>query len=749
MGRIDRATVQRILDTADIVDVVSDFVKLRRRGSGYIGLCPFHNERTPSFSVSKTRNICKCFSCGQGGSPVNFIMLHEQMNYNEALRYLARKYNIEIKEEELTDDQRRAATEREAVMAVNDWALRRFEEWMASTPEGRDVGLAYFRERGINDEMIRRFRLGYALDARDRMSREAIEAGYTPAQLISSGIAYAPARPEGAPDTPPAAEELRDRFRARVIYPVFTISGKVVAFGGRTLRSDKKLAKYVNSPENAAYSKSRELYGLFQAKKGIVKRDKCILVEGYMDVISMHQSGIDNVVASSGTSLTYGQIRLIHRFTENVTVIYDADPAGIKAALRSVDMLLSEGMKIKILLLPQGEDPDSFAQSHTSEEVERYIEENETDFIRFKTRILLDDAGDDPVARSRVISDIARSISVIPDEILRTAYVTDCSRLLAFDEKVLALQVAKLRAESAHKEAEEAARDRARQSLGDIGDTPGAPSPQAVTPAAATPAAPASKQPEAHNPEAAELRGVERELARYLVRYAMVPAFLAEIDDQGHTAPMTVVEYVDAELRYDDIHFANSDIRCLFEETMALLPDYRAARAEAETRADANRARARAEGIEAIGREHASEGMGAIERAEKELDERLDAARAEELDTFDQQWAEKILISSPDDAVRTLATDLAADRHQLSKIHTKYAHVETERERLQILVPRAVYELKYALLELELRSITRRIAAAAGDFALQQQLMQRIVELSEVRKELARYLGERTLSARR
>ena len=403
---------------------------------------------------------------------------------------------------------------------------------------------------------------------------------------------------------------------------------------------------------------------------------------------------------------------------------------------------LSEGMKIKILLLPQGEDPDSFAQSHTSEEVERYIEENETDFIRFKTRILLDDAGDDPVARSRVISDIARSISVIPDEILRTAYVTDCSRLLAFDEKVLALQVAKLRAESAHKEAEEAARDRARQSLGNVADTPAAASPeQPATAVAPQQPATAPRQPEAQSARATELRGVERELARYIVRYAMVPAFLAEIDDQGNTAPMTVAEYVDAELRFDDIHFANSDIRRLFEETMTLLPDYRAARTEAERRADENRARARVEGIEAIRNEHAAEGIAAIERAEAALDEQLDAARAAELDTFDQQWAEKILISSPDDAVRSLATDLAADRHHLSKIHTKYAHVETERERIPILVPRAVYELKYALLEMELRDTTRSIAAAAGDFDRQQQLMQRIVELSEVRKELARYLG--------
>ena len=731
MKRIDRATVQRILDTADIVDVVSDFVKLKRRGSGYIGLCPFHNERTPSFSVSKTRNICKCFSCGQGGSPVNFIMLHEQMTYNEALRYLARKYNIEIKEEELTDEERRAADEREGVFAANEWALGKFTEWMSTTDEGRNVGLAYFRERGINDEMIARFRLGYALDSRDLMSQEALKAGFSVEQITASGIAY---QPEGATG-------LRDRFRGRVIYPVFTISGKPVAFGGRTLRTDKKIAKYVNSPENKAYSKSRELYGLYQAKKGIVARDKCILVEGYMDVISMHQSGVDNVVASSGTSLTYGQIRLIHRFTENVTVIYDADAAGIKAALRSVDMLLSEGMKIKILLLPPGEDPDSYAQSHTSAEVEQYIADNETDFIRFKTRILLADAGDDPIARSRVISDIARSISVIPDEILRTSYITDCARSLAFDEKVLSLQVAKLRAEKAGSDAEAEARERARATLTPTQQDPAT---QTVAPGAASVA-----DPEPPSPHAAELRAVELELARYVVRYAMVPCIAVEIDEQCNIEMKSVVEYINLELESDNITLANSDIRNLFTAALDLVADHREARLNAEVEAEARAAASLAAGREEIMTRHSAEGIAAIERAEKELSERIEAERMDALDLFDSQYAEHILTSSPDDSVRTLANDLAADRHQLSKIHTKYAHVETERERLKTLVPRAVYELKYTLLELQLRDMARRLADPAATPSAQMELMQQMQQLSEVRKTLAVYLGERTLSARR
>lgn len=739
MGRIDRATVQRILDTADIVEVVSDFVKLRRRGTGYIGLCPFHNERTPSFSVSKTRNICKCFSCGQGGSPVNFIMLHEQLNYNEALRYLARKYNIEIKETELTDEERRAATEREEIFNINEWAAGRFGSILKDTDEGRAVGLSYFRQRGINDEMVSLFRLGYAPESRDAISREALAEGFSREQIISSGLAY---QPEGT-------DELRDRFRGRVIYPVMTISGKVVAFGGRTLKSDKKMAKYVNSPENAAYSKSRELYGLYQARRGIVARDKCLLVEGYMDVISMRQSGIENVVASSGTSLTYGQIRLIHRFTENVTVIYDSDAAGIKAALRSVDMLLSEGLKIKILLLPEGDDPDSFAQSHTSAEVEDYISRNETDFIRFKTQILLADAGDDPIARSRVISDIARSISVIPDEILRASYISDCARRLNFDEKVLALEVAKLRAN----QAAEASRQRPGTTAGGESD-PG--TPPSVTDSQdsgdsadrAASAGPGSAGAAAPLPHAGELRQAEKEIARYLVRYAMVSCFTSEGTEEEPSRPVTAMEYVAGELDYDSISFTNPDIARLYKEVAAMGEEHRAARAAFELQAAAEREAALREGIERIGAEHAAEGIGAMERAERELRQRLDDELAAKTDNFDCRFAEQRLVSHLDDGIRALATELVADRHKLSKIHTRYSHVESERERLPVLLPRAVYELKYAILELTIRDLRLELAGNASP-ERQEEVMRQMVEINNIRKDLAEYLGERTLSARR
>ncbi|WP_290433327.1 DNA primase, partial [Paramuribaculum intestinale] len=449
MARIDDATVRKINDTADIVEVVSDYVRLKKRGSGYIGLCPFHNERTPSFSVSKSRNFCKCFSCGKGGSPVGFIMEVEQVDYPGALRILARKYGITIEERELTDEERHEASERESMLAVNDFAMRWFERNIQQTQEGRDIGLAYFRQRGIDERMIERFHLGYSLDRRDALRTEALRAGYTDEFLEKTGLII---RHEGG--------GISDRFRARVIYPIFTLSGKVVGFGGRTLRSDKTMAKYVNSPESVIYHKSTELYGLYQAKPSIVRKDKCILVEGYMDVISMHQAGIENVVASSGTSLTEGQIRLIHRFTENVTVIYDSDPAGIKASLRGIDLLLAEGLMVKVLLLPDGDDPDSFAQSHPSSEVERYIEENEGDFVKFKTDILMKDTDRDPIARSRAMTEIVRTIAVIPEMMLRTTYIAECSRRFGISEELLTLQVRREMAARAERQATE---DRARQ----------------------------------------------------------------------------------------------------------------------------------------------------------------------------------------------------------------------------------------------------------------------------------------------
>lgn len=413
------------MDAANIVDVVSEFVTLRKAGVNYKGLCPFHNEKTPSFVVSPSKGYCHCFSCGKGGNAVGFIMEHEQMTYPEALRWLAKKYNIEIHERELTDEEKREESERESLFIVNDWALRYFQDNLFKTERGQAIGLQYFRSRGFRDDTINRFQLGYALPERDALAKTALAKGFKEEYLIATGLCYR--REDG---------RLQDRYAGRVIFPVHTATGRVVAFGGRILENNKKLAKYVNSPESLIYHKSNELYGIYQAKHAITKQDRCYLVEGYIDVTSMNQSGVENVVASSGTSLTTGQIRLIHRFTNNITVLYDGDAAGIHASIRGIDMLLAEGMNVKVLLLPDGDDPDSFAQKHTAQEFRDYIEQHQTDFIEFKTNLLLRGVTD-PVKRSEAISSIVKSVSVIQDQITRATYLTECAHRLGMNESTL------------------------------------------------------------------------------------------------------------------------------------------------------------------------------------------------------------------------------------------------------------------------------------------------------------------------
>ena len=432
--KIDRETIERILDSAKIEEVVGDFVTLKRRGVNLIGLCPFHNEKTPSFTVSPAKNLCKCFGCGKGGNPVHFIMEHEQLSYYDALRWLAKKYHIEIKEREMSDEEKREESIRESLFIINQYALQHFIDTLYESEEGQTIGLNYFRHRGLRDETIKKFCLGYSLERRDSFARKAIAAGYNPELIAKAGVCYS--TDDG---------RLQDRFWGRVIFPVHTISGKIVAFGGRILQNNAKAAKYVNSPESEIYHKSDHLYGLYFAKQAIIQKDHCILVEGYLDVISMYQSGIQNVVASSGTSLTTGQIKLIHRFTKNITLLYDGDKAGIKASLRGIDMLLEEGMNINVVLLPEGEDPDSYAQNHSTEEVELYIENNKVDFIRFKTNLLLDEVGDDPIRRAGLIGDVVKSIAVIPNEILRSEYIKKCSDMLKVGEQLLVKETAKIR----------------------------------------------------------------------------------------------------------------------------------------------------------------------------------------------------------------------------------------------------------------------------------------------------------------
>ena len=433
---IDQQTRQRILDSAQILDVVSDFISLRRQGVSYVGLCPFHSDRNPSFYVNPAKNICKCFSCGEGGTPLNFIMKHEQLSYSDALKYLAKKYNIEVVEREESEEEKQRNSERESLFIINDYAAKYFQTQLTETEEGRTVGLAYFRERGIRPETIERFGLGYAPESKTAFTEQAIKSGYPLKRLAEVGLSIE------YEDHPGKAI---DRFRGRVIFPVRNLSGRYVAFGGRVMSKTAKTAKYVNSPESLIYSKSRELYGLYWAKSAISKLGKCYLVEGYTDVLSMYQAGIENVVSSSGTALTINQIRLIRRFTTTITVLYDGDAAGIKAALRGIDLLLEEGFRIKVVLLPDGEDPDSFARSHSNTELQAYLDEHETDFIHFKIDLYHEEMERDPLRRAELISDIMRSIALIPDTIQRAVLIQSSSTALRMSEELLQSEVNKLR----------------------------------------------------------------------------------------------------------------------------------------------------------------------------------------------------------------------------------------------------------------------------------------------------------------
>ncbi len=677
MKTIDRETVQRILDTANIVEVVSDFVHLRRRGANYIGLCPFHSERTPSFSVSPSRGICKCFSCGKGGSPVNFIMEHEQLTYWEALRWLANKYHIEIQEHDITDDERREMNDRQGMMAANDFAMAHFEHNMQDTADGREIGLAYFRERGINDWAIKRFHLGYSLDKRNDLLNAAKEAGLNEKYLVDTGLCIRTDR-----------GDLYDRFKARVMYPVFTISGKVVAFGGRTLRKDKEVAKYVNSPESLIYSKSRELYGLYQAKQAIVKKDKCILVEGYMDVISMHQQGVENVVASSGTSLTQGQIRLIHRFTENVTVIYDSDPAGIKASLRGIDLLLAEGLNIKVLLLPDGDDPDSFAQTHTSEQVEDYLQQNEVDFIKFKMDILLKDCDNDPVKRSKVLGSILQSIANIPVELTRSFYVKECALRFGIQEAVLLRQ---LKADIA-KVRENAAKNEQRR--------------EAI---------------------------------------AMLPFCDAQDGEEG--APINVLEYVREDLEVDNMSFSNPVFARIYAAAQALYDEeWSSAYAVHYEQALMRRTQTEQEGRALL--QKTAKTTEEINTGEIKLKEKCDAQFAADLQEFALNFLVRNLISHPDDEMRKVVTDLVAEKHQLSKIYYKTTKIETDVDRLGDLVPRALIALKYDMARCYAEDVRTRIndlQKSPGGYDLQEvlKLMEQQKKWQEFCARLATSIGER------
>ena len=554
---IDRNTVQKILDTAEIVDVVSDFVTLKRRGANYIACCPFHNEKTPSFSVSPTKGIFKCFGCGKAGSAVTFVMEHEHLTYSEALKYLGKKYGIEVVEKEETEEDTQERLRHESLLVVSEFARQFYTDTLFHTDAGRAIGLSYFRQaRGFSDETIKKFGLGFSPDPRKMegtttLAAAAQKAGSKREYLIATGLCIE--RND---------KSLADKFYDRVMFPIHSLSGRVIAFGGRTLLTDKSVAKYVNSPETEIYHKSDVLYGIYQAKSAIAKLGKCYLVEGYTDVISFHQAGIENVVASSGTSLTQGQIRLIKRFTNKITVLYDGDPAGIKASIRGIDMLLEEGMEVKVALFPDGHDPDSFARSHSVDEITRFLDEAETDFIEFKYELLAKDIAKDPIRKAGLIKEIVRTISLIPDRIVRTVYIEQSAQKLDIKQEILSQEVAKVRRdnivsgefEKRRNEEREARRKELEATLPAEDIDKGATS---------------ATQPIAKGPEVPFLIPYEKEILYYLIKFGEHIIHFEEHMAVGSEQPVqeiTVSEYISAELENDELEFQNSVFKKVYDQ---------------------------------------------------------------------------------------------------------------------------------------------------------------------------------------
>lgn len=691
---IDQGTIDRIMDAAQIVDVVSDFVTLRKRGVNFVGLCPFHDDKTPSFYVSPAKGLCKCFACGKGGNVVHFIMEHEQMSYPEALKFLAKKYHIEIKERELSEEEKSAQSERESLFIVNQFARDYFQYILKNHVDGRSIGMAYFRNRGFRDDIIEKFQLGYCTDSHDAFAQEAVQKGYKKEFLIKTGLCY---------ETDD--HRLRDRFWGRVIFPVHTLSGKVVAFGGRVLASATKgvKVKYVNSPESEIYHKSNELYGIYFAKHAIVKHDRCFLVEGYTDVISMHQSGIENVVASSGTALTSGQIRMIHRFTNNMTVLYDGDEAGIKASIRGIDMLLEEGMNIKVCLLPDGDDPDSFARKHNSTEFQAFIAEHETDFIQFKAHLLLKEAGKDPIKRAELIGSLVQSISVIPEAIVRDVYIKECAQLLHVEDKLLVSEVAKRREKQAEKKAEQAERNRRLTERTHTAAQPNGQSTEQPNTGTDNPVLPEG-MPEGETPlpspapadtynsfipqegkEGQEFYKLEQLILQAVVRYGEKVMCMVN-DAQGNEVPMTVIEYIMNDLQTDSLAFHNPLHRQILAEAAAHMND---------------------------------EGF----------------------------VAERYFLNHPNPDISKLSVNLINVRYQLSKYHSKLQKIVTDEERLYELVPLLMINFKYAIVTEELKHMLTALQdpALAQDNEKCNALMKRYTDLRDVQNLMAKRLGDRVV----
>lgn len=770
---IDRETAQRIKDTADIVEVVSDYVHLVRRGANYMGLCPFHNERTPSFSVNKQRNFCFCFSCKKGGSPVNFIMQKEGLSYHDALLHLAKKYGIEVQEKELSDEERQAQSEREAMLVANEWAMQKMERDIRETEEGRDVGLQYLYQRGVTEEAARKFHLGYSLDKGFDLVDAAKKAGYDINILKTLGLV----------GTSQSGRDY-DRFRGRVIFPIMNSSGKVIAFGGRDLKGG--LAKYINSPESILYKKSNELYGIYQARPEIVKEDKCFLVEGYLDVIGMWQSGMKNVVASSGTALTDGQIALIHRFTPNITLIYDGDSAGIKASLRGIDMLLSHNMHVKLLLLPDGDDPDSFARKHTPEEFRQYVVEHETDIIRFKTRVLLEDVKVDPQRRIDAVNSVVLSLAHIPDPISRDVYIQECSNILGMPEGTIARSVSSARSKLTEKWKRDrdrkfidqnypdnsntggfspANKDNNRQNLHDGGfagnrfaeakravkPDNGQVSPQSTNaeqkqdPSYDDKREGTSKQSKLSDLENNPLYPLEQKLIRYCVRYGYLD-FCSAVDENGVEGPMNVVNFINEELKLDNLAFTVDIYSRIFRLLLEMKDSFNESLSERKKKIDEDIDAMRKAGIEQIASQNLM--LNEIEREEKKLEENLTATRDKMIAEYCREYSGMELASHEDDEIREATTAFLSDRQQLSNIYFRNGNVtETEEDRISILVPRAITELKSKILDLKLEELMGQVKqlAAQNNMDEMTDILLEINRLHKIRSELARDIGERVI----
>ena len=707
---IDRATVERIMDAAQIVDVVSDFVTLRRAGVNYKGLCPFHDDRTPSFVVSPAKGLCKCFACGKGGNAVHFIMEHEQLSYPDALRYLARKYHIEIQERELTDQEKLAQSERESMFVVNEWARDYFEQQLYDTVDGRAIGMAYFRSRGFRDDIIKRFQLGFSPMQKDALAREALGKGFREEYLVKTGLCIK--QEYGG---------LKDRFWGRVIFPIHTVSGKVVGFGGRVLDQATKGVnmKYQNSPESSIKKKKKELYGLFQAKQAIVKNDLCFLVEGYTDVISMHQMGVEHVDSSSGTALTQQQIQMIHRFTENITVLYDGDAAGIKASERGIDMLLAEGMNVKLLLLPDGDDPDSFARNRTAAEYQAYLKEHQVDFIKFKTDLLLQEAQGDPIKLSRLVHSIVCTIAVVPDEIMRTLYTRETAAMLGMEEKVLVSAINKqmsvYRTEQKKRRQSEERREQTASAVSNTtaSDEPASAAGTPVEPAeGAMPQNPQSDIPaETQTESKAEEQAAEEStqflsyiqkgqnghnmafyqkellLVQVLIRYGEHIVCYVE-DEQGQEVPFTVVEFIYYALQEDKLNFQ-------------------------------------------------------VALHQRVLDEALEHFREPDFS------AQRYFLNHPDQAVSTLAFQLTSDKYQLSKYHTKNQKLTTDEDRLFDLIRHLMTDFKLEVIDEELKGILNRLRdpLILKDKEAYMKVMKHYMEVKEVESTLAKERGDRVITS--